>query len=263
MGKHLRHSEVKHADKFAEVLHAVWEKVERYVVRVGLVVTAGVIVFGAWLLISHLFAGSSDQAWEDHFQLVRDLSAEAAKAPEDSDAVADRYLVKLREFVDTHRGDPAAAIALLELAQGHARRAAALREEKPTEARKQTEEAAGAAERFIADFPDHRDIAIARYEAGKARLELGEWERAADHFEKAAGSKIPLLDAMARLMAGYCYEQLGRLDQARLTYEKVRVDPLAGWCAEQADFALAQLGRRPAKPPQKDSAPPAQPAPSK
>ncbi len=257
MGKHLRHRDVKHADKFAETLSAIWVKIEPYVIRVGVVVGLGVAAVGLWLLASSLFGGRGDTSWEARFQMIEEATREA---PADPEAAGAKMLAKMDEFAVEHRGKPAAAITLLELAQGHQRRAASLREEKPKEAREELAKAAGAAEQLLADFPDFRHAATAHYEAGKARLELGEWERAAEHFEKAAAAPIPSLAALAKWHAGYCYEQLGRLAQARLQYEELRVDPMAGWCAEQAEFALAQLGRRPPSSPKPSTA---HPAPSK
>lgn len=264
MGKHLRHSEVKHPDKFAETLSALWAKSERYIVRIGIGMGIGTLAIAVWFGISSLLAGRSDRPWEQRFQLAEEAERQAQDDPE---AVSDKFLAKMDDFAHDNRGEAAAAVTLLELAQGHARRAASLRDEKPKEARDHLQKAAGAAEQFIADFPDHRHVATAQYEAGKARFDMGEWERAAEHFEKAAASQVPSLVAMAKWHAGYCYEQLGRLDQARRKYEELRNQPLAGWCAEQADFALAQLGRRPPKAPQRDTGAPApskaDPAPSK
>jgi len=247
VGKHLRYSEVKHADKFAEGLSAVWHRLERYILPALIVAGACLVLTVAWFVVARLFGGSGEAAWEERFELAQEAAARAKDEPEGG---SDKLLDRMSAFVQKHQGAPAAAVTLLELAQGHNRRAAALRDESPKAAREHLQKAANAAEQFIADFPDQRPaaLAIAHYEAAKARMELGEWERAADHYEKATAAGLPALAAMARWQAGYCYEQLGRLDQARLKYEELRADPAAGWCGEQADFALAQLGRRPAKP---------------
>jgi len=256
VGKHLRYSEVKHPDKFAEALSTLWQKSEWYVVRAAIGMGAVLLVVGAWLGASSLFVGRGDESWAERFRVVEEAMRDIQEDPE---TVSANLLAKMDAFVAEHRGDPAAAITLLELAQGHQRRAAGLRDEKPKEAREALLKAANAAEQFLADFPAHRHVATAQYEAGKARLELGEWERAAEHFEKAAASPVPALAVLAKWHAGYCYERLGRVEQARLKYEELRVDRTAGWCAEQAEFALAQLGRRPPKAPQPA---PSNPAPS-
>jgi len=257
VGKHLRYRDVKHADKFAETLSALWVKAEPYVIRAGTVLGVATAAVGLWLLASSLFGGRGDTSWEARFEMIEKATRDA---PSDPEAAGSRMLAKMDEFAAEHRGEPAAAITLLELAQGHQRRAAALRDDKPQEAREELAKAAGAAEQLLADFPDFRHAATAHYEAGKARLELGEWERAAEHFEKAATAPIPSLAALAKWHAGYCYERLGRLAQARLRYEEVRADTAAGWCAEQAEFALAQLGRRSPSTPKPSTA---NPAPSK
>jgi len=263
VGKH-RYRDVKHADKFIETLSEYWAKAEPYVIRVGIVMGVAIVAVGLWLLGTRLFGDRSDASWEERFQMMEEA---VHNAPADPEAAGSKILAKMDEFAAEHRGEPATAVTLLELAQGHERRAAGLRDEKPKEAREELQKAASAAEQLIADFPGFRHVATAHYEAGKARLELGEWERAAEHFEKAAAAPIPSLAALAKWQAGYCYEQLGRLAQARLKYEELRVDPAAGWCAEQAEFALAQLGRRPPKAPQATPATPkpssATPAPSK
>jgi len=264
VGKHLRYSEVKHPDKFAEVLSKLWQKAERYIVPVGIAMVVGLLAVAAWLVASRVFADRSDQPWEERYRLAEEF---ASSARDDGERVTDPLLAKLGDFVQQHRGRPVAAITLLELAQGHLLRAAALRDDKLAEARQHLQKAAAAAEQFVADFPAHQQIALAHYQAGKARLDLREWERAAEHFEKASTSQVAALAALAKWQAGYCYEQLGRLDQARMKYEELRVDPLAGWCAEQADFALAQLGRRAPQAPQREPAAPVpsspNPAPSK
>jgi len=231
---------------------------------VGIVMVGVALVAGLWVAFSGLFGGRAERSWEERFQLAE----EAAKALDTTERLGDSLLVKMKEFTQKHQGTAAAAVTLLELADAENRRAEGLRDEKPKDARGAFEKAASAAGQFIADFPAHPDVALAEYAAGRARLGLQEWERAAEHFEKASRSQVAALAALARLQAGYCYEQLGRLAQARLKYEELRSEPLelAGWCAEQAKFALAQLGRRPSKPPQEPGPavkPPAKPAPSK
>lgn len=264
MGKHLKYSEVKHPDKFAEALSRLWQKVERYIAPAGIAMAVGLLAVAAWLVASRVFADRSDRPWEDRYRLAEEF---AGSARDDGERVSEPLLAKLGDFVQQHRGRPVAAITLLELAQGHLLRAAALRDDKPSDARGHLQKAAAAAEQFVADFPAHPQIALAHYQAGKARLELGEWERAAERFEKASTSQVAALAALAKWQAGYCYEQLGRLEEARMKYEELRMDPLAGWCAEQAEFALAQLGRRSPQAPTREPAAPVpsspNPAPSK
>jgi len=264
VAKHLRYSEVKHPDKFAEALAAIWGRCERFALPAGIAMAVGLAAIILWLVGTRLFAGRGDAAWHERFELAQEA---AAAARDSGQGVTDELLAKMADFVRRHPRHPAGAVTLLELAQGHMRRAAMLRAEKPDEAKAHLEKAASAGEQFVADFPDHRYVALAHYEAGKARFDLGQWERAAEHFEKASASQVPTLAALAKWQAAICYEKLGRIEPARLKYEELRVDPLAGWCAEQAEFALAQLGRRPAEPKQRESgtpAPrPASPAPSK
>jgi len=254
LGKHHKYSEVKHPDPFVAGLAEFWRKGEPYIIRAGIVSAIVVVGIAVWFGVSEFFTGRGDRPWEERFKLAEEF---ATKAQSDPEAVGDKLLEKMGEFTREHQGQPAAAVTLLELAQWQLRTGVSRRDEKPKEARAHFEKAAAAAEQFVADFPRHRHVGLAYYEAGKARMELEEWERAVQHFEKATESPVHIVAALARWGAAYSYEQLGRLDQARDRYEALRVDPLAGWCTEQAEFALAQLGRTPPKAPQRDSGTPA------
>lgn len=259
MAKHIRHSDAKHPDKFIESLAGLWHKSERYVIRAGIVMIAVIVIAGAWLALSSLFAGRSERPWEERFQLAEF----AAKAQEGPEGIGPSLFEKMKDFAQRHQGTPAAAITLLELAEAENRRAEALASNQPKDSRAAYERAAAAAEQFIADFPAHPEAALGYYAAARARMGLGEWERAAEHFERAARSPVLALGALAKLQAGYCYERLGRVAQARLKYEELRAERLAGWCADQAEFALAQLGRGAPQEPGQKAATPQPPTPSK
>jgi len=262
VGKHVKYSEVKHPDKFALTLSKLWAKSERVVIWCGLAMGCALAVIIVWIVAARLFGGRSDAAWEERVKLAE----EASELSRDDLKSGETLLAKMSDLARNYQGDPAAALTLLELAQGHLATAEARQADAPKEAKEHLEKAAAAAEQFVADFPNHRLVALAHYAAGKARLDLGEAERAAAHLDKASQSDIPALATLAQWHAAYCHRQLGRVDEARAIYERIRLDPMAGWCAEQADFALAELGRLPAKAlarPPGPAAPPANPAPSK
>jgi tetratricopeptide (TPR) repeat protein len=263
MGKH-KYSEVKHPDKFAETLDKVWQKAQPYVLPIGILMAIALVLAIGWLILSRHFGGRTDRQWAGLFEASKGLTAESDDPLE---PVNEKALGKLAAFANQFRAQPAAALALWEVAQEEFRLADARRDEDADAAKKHLEKAAEAAERFIADFPNHPYVAFAQYEAGKARLELGDPERAAKHFKQAREAKLRYPAVLAQWHEAFCYEQLGRLDEARRIYESLRDDQTAGWCAMQAEFQLAQLGRAPAKGPQRESAspapPPAAPAPPK
>jgi tetratricopeptide (TPR) repeat protein len=245
------------------MLSAAWEKAQPYALLVGLAAVGILALASIWIALSRHYAARADRPWEEHFEIAREL----ADAGDDREERVRRFFEQMEGLADTYRGRAVASVALLKLAQGHARRAADLRSEDPDAAKEHLEDAADAAEQFVADFSDHRHLALAYYEAGKARLELGEYERAADHFAQATRSPIRYLQVLAKWHRAFCYEQLGRLDEARRIYEAIRDDQTAGWCADQAEFQLTQLGRWPRKenPPEAASPAPSSgsPAPSK
>ena len=263
MAKH-RYSEVKHPDKFAEALSAFWSKIERYIVPIGLVTLVLLAVATIWIVVSRRYTASSQRPWDQRFQLAEEFQKQAQEGRE---AKADGLLGKMMALAKDYQGRPVAAITLLEASESYLRLGESRREENAKGAQEDFERAANAAEQFLADFPSHPLAPLAHYDAGRARLALGEYERAARHFEGAAQSRIRFLAVLAQLDGALCYQKLGRLDDARRLYETLRDDQTAGWCAEQAEFELAQLGRQPAKDtPRGTGSPPpspATPAPSK
>ena len=254
MGKH-KYSEVKHADKFAEALGRLWQKIERYVVVFGGAALVLLVVSAIWIAVARRHAARVDKPWEDRFELARRY---ATKSREEAGAAATtaKLLEEMRELAAAHPGGPVAAITLLEASEGYFRLASSQGTEKPDAARENYKRAADVAEQFAADFPDDPLVTLAHYDAGRARLELAEYERAAKHLEQAAQSPHRSLAVLAQWEMAYCYERLGRLDDARRAYESLRDDKMAGWCAEQAEFQLAQLGRLPSRGKARGAGPP-------
>lgn len=239
MGK-MRYSEAKHDDKFHEALSAAWERAEPYLLPVGIAVGALLVVIAVWMVASRYHTATGEKPWIERF----DLSQQLAQSDEpDPEAQATRVLDALNTLVKNYQGHDAAAITLLELAQGHLGLASARSSDDPKAATSHLEQAAQAAEQFIADHPDHPLVPLAHYDAGKAHLDLGHFDPAADHFERARATRITFLAALARLQAGLCYEKTGQLDKARQAYQALRTDATAAWCAEQAEFHLAKLKR--------------------
>jgi len=258
------YSEIKHPDKFAEALSNAWERVEPYALRVCLGAIGLLVLAGVWIALSRRGAARAEEPWAEHFEIARDFADAGA---ESADARDEQLATKMADLVAKYPAKPIAAITLLELTQWNFRRATTRRRDDAKAARGLFEDAANAAEQFIADFPDHRYLTLACFEAGKARLELGEYERAAQHFGQASQSLMRYLAVQAKWHRAFCLEKLGRADEARPIYETLRDDPTAGWCAEQAEFQLAQLGQQPSKksPPEAVAPAPSSgvPAPSK
>ena len=240
----MKYSEVKHEDKFHEILSHAWTKVERYAVPAGFGVLALLVIATIWIFLARHHIATGEKPWTERFEIGERIANDDTL---DDDKKADALLAELTAFAHTYQGKPAAAITLLELAQTHLALAKPQGGQPPQSQREHLEKAAQAAEQFAADFPNHTLIALAHYEAGKARLDLGQHDAAADHFEQARGSTIAFLAALARLEAGRCYEKLGQLDKARQAYEAVRDDKMGAWCADQAEFHLTRLQRTPKK----------------
>ena len=243
----MKYSEVKHEDKFHEALSNAWHRVERYVLPVGIGVLVVLGLAAVWMAVARHRTSGADRPWAERFELGQRY---ADVDEEDSKEQTRKLLAELGSLIDKHRGEPVAAITLLEVAQSHLGLASAERDENPDAATDHLKRAAKAAEQFTADFADHPLLALAHYEAGKARLDLKQYERAAQHFEDAhERSDTPFLKALARLQAGLCYEQRGEVDKARQAYEAVRdnkgADGRRTWCADQAEYHLARLRRQP------------------
>ena len=248
MAKHKKYSEIKHADKFYEALSKYWAKVERYVWPAGIVMGVLLVVVAVWLLFGGQAGSRGDQAWARLFEIREAFRPETEESLE---RVSAQSIEKLASLAKEYQGRPVAAVALLYLTQGNYGMAVAKREENlkalTPEIMKFVQDrftrSAEAAEQFVADFPKHSLVGLAQYDAGKARLELGDIERAADHFAKANESNtVAFLKVLAGWHAARCYENLGQLDKARQAYEAVRSDRMAGWCADLAEFRLARLG---------------------
>lgn len=255
MGKR-KHSEIKHADKVHEALTVFWGKLDPYVWPGAIGMGILLVLMGIWLLFGSGTPGA-ERAWAELFE-IRDTymprGEEATVLEFDQNARA--YVDKLAALCNEYRGRPVAAVALLDLAQACSGLGGGLRERNmatPGLTRQDQEKnekaahdlfihAAEAAERFIVDFPQHSLLALAYYEAGKARYELAEYDAAAEHFGHArAGFTIPFPKALATYHAGRSYELAGHIDKARSSYQAVREEKLAGWCGDLADFRLAQL----------------------
>jgi tetratricopeptide (TPR) repeat protein len=252
-----KHSEIKHADKVHEALTAFWAKLDPYVWPGAIVMGVLLALIGLWLLFGSR-SSSGERAWADLFE-IRDTympRGEEATVLE-FDQNARTYVDKLAALTNDYRGRPVVAVALLDLAQACSGLGGGLRERNSVtpdltpEEREQNDKAAHdlfvraaqAAERFIADFPRHTLLALAYYEAGKARYELGEYAPAAEHFDQArARFATAFPKALAAYHAGRSYERTGHIEKARRAYEAVREERLAGWCGDLAEFRLAQLG---------------------
>jgi len=244
-----KYSEVKHEDKFHEALSNAWDRVEPYALPVGIAVCVLLLGATAWLFISQYQTSSLEKPWAERFEIGRRYAdTDEANAKEQTK----RLLAELEAFVQKHQGTEVAAITLLEIARTHLTLADIERGKDPDAVRDHLKRAASAAEQFIADSPSHPHLAQACYDAGKARLDLGEHERAARHFEEAQQkTDVVFLAALARLQAGLCYEKLGETDKARQAFEAVRdskgPDDRPTWCADQAEYHLARLRRAPTK----------------
>ena len=239
MAKH-RYSEVKHPDKFAEALSHAWQKAEPYALPAGIVIAVLIVISIIWVIIARSGVARTDQPWEDRFRLASKFAQADAEDPRKQ---TEKFLEEMVSMAREHPGEPVAAVSLLEATLGHFRLASSAADDDPAAAKAHYEKAADTAEQFIADFPEHRHLHVACYEAGKARLELRQYPRALEHFREASNSPIPYHATLARFHMGLCNELLGNLDEARRIYRSLRDDPTAGWCAEQAEFQLAQLGR--------------------
>lgn len=268
MAKQL-YKDVKHPDKFHEALSGVWAKMEPYALHAGLGVLVVIVVAGVWFAVWHQSASRRDAAWAKDFAIerqAREAAAEAETAAE-REKVDEQTAAELEAFVREYQRRPVAAVALLKLAQAHARLGRRARGSDRKAAREHFRESAEAAEQFLADFPDHGLTTLAAWNAGKARFELREYPRAAQHFQQATGSQVRFLAALARWHAGRCYEHMGRAEAAREAYEALRnerpgyaalraafgdfrarqllaVNPALEWCAQQAQWRLAQLQRK-------------------
>ena len=237
MGKK-KYSEVKHADKFYEALSAWWLKVEPHAWLIAIAMTGLLLVVAVWLGVSHYYTARHDRPWVRLFELKESASA---RSDEGAEPNAPQALDKLAGLAAEYQGRPVAAMALLDLTERQFDVAAGQQEDDPKAAAAHFKRAAGAAEQFIADFPDHPLLGLAEYQAGKARFALKEYDRAAEHFDKARAAGIGFLAVLAGWHAGRCYEHLGRVDEARRAYEAVRDNRAAGWCGELAESRLAQL----------------------
>lgn len=243
MGK-MKYSEVKHEDKFHEILSSVWGKLEPYTLSAGLAAIALLAIAAVWMVVARHHTATGEKPWIERFEIGERIGRSDKL---DDEEKAKELLGELTALARTYQGQPAAAITLLEVAQSHLALGRRHDGTASKDSREHLEKAAQAAEQFVADFPDHPLVALAHYEAGKARLDLAQYEGAADHFEQARKSPIAFLAALARLHEGRCYEKLGRLDKARQAYEAVRDDKMAAWCADQAEFHLTRLRRTPQK----------------
>jgi len=249
VAKH-RYSEVKHPDKFIETLAGVWKKIERYAIPASIAAVVIVVGIGIWILLARHYATVLERPWEERFEIMSEMIAHRGE-PEGQET----YLGKLAEFASRHRGKPVEAVTLLEVAEGYLGVAARKRLSDAEAAQRLLRKAAEAAEQFIADFPDHRHVALAHYQAACAYLDLGDLEKAAKHFEHAAASPIRYLATLARLHLANCRQRLGDYDEARRLYQALRDDPNAGWCGDQARFQLAQLAARASKPQEAEESP--------
>jgi predicted negative regulator of RcsB-dependent stress response len=233
-----RYKEVKQDDKFHEALSAFWAKVQPYLVPVGIVAGVILVVAAIWLFIVRRQAPGRDAPWAKLYEITKPPQGEAAKTPEEQ-------LEELAEFAREHQREPVAARALFDLARRHFSTGALRRETDLDAARAHFEKSASFAEQLTADFPEHHLVAVAYFEAGKARLELGQYEEATPHFERAAQARVsPYLAALAQWQAARCYQELGDFEKARQALEAVRENQMAGWVAQQAEFQLAQLDRQ-------------------
>lgn len=239
VGKH-RYSEIKHPDRFIEALAGLWKKIERYVVPASIAGVVVVVGIGVWVYVARHYASLLERPWEERFAIMQEMIAGRGEAQDRRE----EYLGKLEELASKHRGGPVAAVTLLEVSQGYLSLAAQKRSRDEAAARRLLQAGADAAERFIAEFPDHRHVAVAHYQAGCAWLDLGEYAKAAAHFQRAARSPIRYVATLARWHLAYCREELGEYAEARRLYEALRSDPGAGWCADQAQFRLTQLALR-------------------
>jgi tetratricopeptide (TPR) repeat protein len=244
-----RYKDVKHPDKFHEGLSAAWAVVEPYALPVGIAVFVLLIVAGIWVVVARQWAARRDAPWAKDFEIHRRANDAAAEAEtnEDLEKAAQQALADIDALAREYQRRPVAAVALIKLSRGHFGLGHRSRTRDPKSASEHFKKAAEAAEQFLADFPDHGLHAIAAYNGGRARLELGEHQRAAEHFERAQTSAVSSLAAIAQWHAARCYEHLGRTDSARRAYQALRNNPWAGWCAQQAEWRLSQLESRPAK----------------
>ncbi|MFP4055512.1 MAG: tetratricopeptide repeat protein [Candidatus Brocadiia bacterium] len=239
-----KYKEAKQDDKFHATLSAAWGKLQPYVLPIGIGAGLILLVAAAWVFLAQRSAARSERPWAERHQLEVATGPEASKTPEE-------HLEKLADLAREYQGEPAAAIFNLELALNHFRLAhlyAGLgsgRGELDSDAAEgHLAQAASAAEQFVSDFPDHPLLPLAHLEAGKARMELEQYEAAASHFEQAALSPVPFAAAVARWHAARCYEKLGRLAEAREAYQTLRDTQMAGWVAQLAEYDLARLDRQ-------------------
>ncbi|MBL7222709.1 MAG: tetratricopeptide repeat protein [Candidatus Brocadiae bacterium] len=246
MSKHL-YKDVKHPDKFHELLSHAWARMEPYALQAGIAVLALVAVATVWFVVARQRAASLEKPWAQAFDIQRRASDALATARTDADreTIEEQVLADLAALAREQARRPVAALALIELSQAQFRRGHLRRTQDPDAARDRFRAAAEAAEQFLADFPNHGLRALAAYNAGKARLELREYPRAVQHFQQAHDAPIRSLAALARWHTARCQERLGQLDAARQAYEALRNDPWAGWCAQQAQWRLSQLQSRP------------------
>jgi len=243
-----KYSEVKHEDKFHEALSHGWERVQRYVVPAGIAVLAVLVAATVWMFIAQHRTSGRERAWAERFEIghryATNLPDDEAEAKEQTR----KLLAELEDFARKHQGRDAAAITLLEVARTHLALAGGEQGKDDSAAKDHLQRAAAAAELFLEHYPGHPYAAAAHYDAGKARLDLGNTEEALTHFDAARqGSDVAFLRALAGLQAGLCYEKLGRIDKAREAFETVRdskgPDDRPTWCAQQAEYHLARLRR--------------------
>jgi tetratricopeptide (TPR) repeat protein len=238
-----RYKDVKHPDKFAEALSNAWTKVEPYVIPAGITILVVIAIAFVWVTFGQRWANRHEAPWAKAFEVQRTATAAVANAQTDEARAQaeEKALADLGAVAHEYARRPVAAVALLDLAQGHYRLGDRDRTDKPDASRDHFQKAAAAAEQFLADFPDHGLAAVAAYEAGKARFELRDYARALEHFLKVQAPAFPSFVALAQWHAARCYEHLGQADAARRIYEALRNDPWAGWCGQQAQWRLTQL----------------------
>jgi len=243
------YSEVKHDDKFHATLTKWWEKLEPHLLHIGLAAGGVLLLALIWMLVASGSRAANDEPWAERAAIER----------EEDLTQADR-LEKLAALVQKYSGEPVAALTQLEIAQGYNAQGneksmpPAYEAEKPeektareAEAKQAYQKAAAAAEQFLADFPEHSLAAVAAFEAGKARLALGEPKAALPHFEKAAASKVLYLAALAQWHAARCHQALGDTESARSAYQRVIDNKQAGFLVAQAQYDLARLDEQPVR----------------
>jgi len=244
-----KYSEVKHEDKFHEALSKAWDHVQGYALPAG--IAAGLLLVSVivWMVVAQHRRSGIERVAAERFEIGRRYAdidtSDEQKAKEQSA----KQLAELEDFAARHQGSDVAAVTLLEVARQHLTLAEAVRGTDPDAAEDHLKRAAKAAEQFLADYPEHPHVAQAHYDAGKARLDLKQYERAARHFEEARHTDIAFLATLAQFHAGLCYEKSGELAKARAAFETVRdskgFDGYPTWCADQAEFHLTRLGRTP------------------